>query len=95
MALRIGNLGDVSGFSCVCTDMTNLENAAAGIGGVSRNPGRWTVFGKAMAIVLLWQLIPIADVVVGMVVVARESPATCGVDRCGWYGLVLVFTSGW
>jgi hypothetical protein len=81
--LHIGNLGDVFGSSCVCTDMTDGENAAADIGGTSTNPGRWTVFGKAMAIVLLWQLIPTADVAVGMVAVARESPATCGVDRCG------------
>jgi hypothetical protein len=66
--------------------MTNVENAAADIGGTSTNPGRWTVFGKAMAIVLLWQLIPIADVAVGMVAVARESPATCGVDRCACTG---------
>jgi hypothetical protein len=47
-----------------------------------------------MAIVLLSQLIPIADVAVGMVAVARESPATCGVDRCAWNGLILMIHLG-
>lgn len=50
-------------------------------------PSSWMIFGRAMGVVLLGNLVLIGQAAIVVVSVLRETPASCGVDSCAFSGL--------